>query len=120
MKSTNKGIVEIGVSVMTAIILAVVAASGTLFAGGVASSAGSGMLLTVAGMTAYSQTPHVKRKFRERKAIGMCESSFLAVANCTETVKAWSDDEILDYIRDDKIAIVSNNGGNFVGGYMNY
>jgi len=93
----KKGIVELGVTVITAIIVTVVAVSGALFTA--ANPIGSAVFLTAAAGTAYSQTTHVKRKFRERKAIGMCEVS--GTENCTSTVKEWSDEDVLDYIRDD-------------------
>ena len=98
MKKNKKGIVEAGVTVMTVIIAVVVTVSGALFTGG--NPVGASLFVTGIAATAYTQTPHVKRKFRERKAIGMCEDA--GTSNCTKTVKEWSDEKILDYIRDDE------------------
>ena len=84
---------------MTAIIAVFVATSGALFSGGIGGAVGSSMFLVSSGLVAYSQTDYVKTKFRERKAIEKCEDS--GQANCTELVKGWSADDLLDYIRDD-------------------
>jgi len=110
----KKGSILTGLMVF---IVGVTASIGTLFSGGPGNTAGSGMLLSVTALTAYSQMPHVVKDFRQKKAIGMCEET--DAVDCEEMVASWSDEDVLDYIRDDELAVVRTNGGNFIGGNMN-
>ncbi len=88
----KKGIVEAGVTVTAAIIAAVVAISGSLFTGG--NPIGSSMFVVGTAATIYTQSDHVKRDFREKKAV--------REFGITETAaEALSDDALLDLIRDD-------------------
>lgn len=88
----KKGFTEWGVAVMSLVITGVVAAAGT----GVRSSnpAVLGISVFAEGMTLYSQMPHVKRGFRERKAaeLGIVDPESL------------SDEALLASIRDDDMS----------------
>ena len=87
----NKGFTELGVIVVQALVVAAMAIGNA----GVFSSdpASLGFNCAVQGLTAYSQTNHVKRDFRERKAVnefGYTEAQ----------AQALSDSDLLDAIRD--------------------
>jgi hypothetical protein len=87
----KKGIAELGVLVVQALVIAAMAVGNA----GVFSSdpTSLGFNCAVQGLTAYSQMPHVKRDFRERKAVnefGVTEAE----------AQAMSDSELLDAIRD--------------------
>jgi len=97
----KKGIVGEGLSVMVAVIIATVAISGSLFTGGISGAIGSSMLLVGGGGAIYSQTPYVVRKFRERKGIEACKENPGGITDCESYVKALSDEDLLDSIRDD-------------------
>lgn len=90
----NKGIAESGVLAALVMIIATVGSTGLLFGGG--NLAGTGVITTVTALTAYSQMPHVKMDFRARKANEMCGY---------DCASEMTDDEILDYIRDDDFGI---------------
>lgn len=104
----RKGFAELGVVVTMAMVLAAAGVSGAIYAGG--SLATSGILTGGAVLTAYSQMPHVKRDFRLKKAIGMCVKE--SRTNC-DSINAWSDEDILNYIKDD---MVWGNGGDMARG----
>lgn len=93
----KKGLIEGGVilsQIMILVSMAVVAGSrGTdvFFGGG--NPAGAGFFTAAHALTAYSQMPHVKRDFREKRAVEM---------GFTEAdAKALSDENLLAAIRDD-------------------
>mgnify|MGYP006407920073 CR=1 FL=1 len=96
----KKGLIESGVIVTLVGILSTVGAVGVLYGPGNVIS--SGFVSVASVMTAYSQMPHVKRDFRENKALGYCK-----VTNndnfCNEYVGQMNDDELLSYIRDDEV-----------------
>lgn len=69
-------------------------------------------------LIAYTFQPSTLERFREKKAISVCESS--GGIDCEAMVKSWPKDQVLAFIQDDKVpGTVANNNGNFVGGYQN-
>jgi hypothetical protein len=80
-----------------------------LFAGGVASAAGSSFLAFSVLMMALALNPKVSHDFRIKKAIGMCEET--GMINCQEHVKSMSESGLLNYIRDDELPADSLNYG---------
>ncbi len=106
----RKGIAELGVLFMTILIAGTIAGKGLIFSGG--NPAGSATFAAVEALTAYSQMPHVKRDFRERKAI---EEFGISPIHA----KSLSNNDLLALIRDDEPGLsLGGNNGNFVGGYQ--
>ncbi len=88
----KKGIAETGVLAILVAIVGTIGSTGFLFSGG--NVAGSGVITTATALTAYSQMPHVKRDFREKKAVREFGVTL-------EQAKSLSDDDLLTLIRDD-------------------
>lgn len=91
----RKGIVESGVMVILAMILGVATSAGALYGGGGVFT--SNFITGSSVLTAYSQMPHVKRDFREKKAVrefGITQ----------EKAESLSDDALLDLIRDNEVS----------------
>lgn len=112
----KRGIAESGVLFMLVTIVGTLAAKGILYSGG--SLVSSNVIAVSSVLTAYSQMPHVKDNFRRTKAVKMCEEE--GEEQCAEMVESWSDEDVLDYIRDDEVpeTLFSANGGNFTNGNM--
>jgi len=116
----KKGLAEGGLTFILVAILSTIGATGTLFSGGPGSTAGSAVVSASALLTAYSQMPHVKRDFRERKVIEVCmEENRVLGYDCEVEIPRWSDHDLLVVLLDRAPAIEGDNQGNFVGGYMN-
>lgn len=99
----KKGIAEMGVLYMLVTIVSTLVSTGVLFGGG--NLAGSGVITTSSVLVAYSQMPHVKRDFREKKAVREFDVDM-------DVAKAMSDAELLELIRDDKVTPEYLNYGN--------
>lgn len=88
----KKGIAEHGVVTVLVMVLTALGSTGSaIFSGG--NPTGSAFLMANSALTYYSQQDHVKRDFRERKAIeefGYSKSD----------VTAMSDEDLVDAIRD--------------------
>jgi len=62
-----------------------------------------------------SQLPGVKKSFRRKKAVTMCQET--GAIDCQAMVDSWNDADVLAYIKDDDPA--TGNGGLFIDGTMN-
>lgn len=92
-----------------------VAPAGILFSGGPV--IGSVFAVVMIGAVIYQLGIADNSGFQKKKAIALCEES--GGAQCEQMIASWSEEDILDYIRDDEPAQIVTNGGNFVNGYMN-
>ncbi|GAF87245.1 unnamed protein product [marine sediment metagenome] len=100
---------------MMVFLVSAISTTGMLFSGGPGNTAGSGMLLSVTALTAYSQMPHVVEDFRQKKAVREFGVTM-------EEAKALSADELLDLIRDDapgytsRANLIKENSNLYLGG----
>ncbi len=92
----RKGIVENGVIAALIAIVTAVGSTGIIFGG--SSPIGSAFFVTSSAMVAYSQSPHVKDKFRRDKAVGMCEET--GATDCDVMVQSGSDADVAQYVQD--------------------
>src|SRR3990167_546189 len=101
MRSNKKGLAELSAAAFFAFVFAIIAATPKLtFFAASNDPVRSPFLLTVSALTAYSQMPHVKHDFRVKKAVKMCEAT--GNVDCKVMVDSWSDEDVLNYIRDDE------------------
>ncbi len=106
----KKGIVEQGLVIALAIAVgSVVSMTKFYFTGGPGDTASSAALTAATALTVYSQMPHVKDNFRRKKAVGMCEDE--GGIHCQEMVDGMVDEDVLAYIKDDKVPLQINNYG---------
>ena len=97
---------EDGATIMFVTVLGALAGmipSNIVFGGG--EPASSAFIMAVTTLTAYSQLPHVRRNFRENKAIEEFGITEL-------TAKSMSDEDLLDVIRDDVPGKITGRGNN--------
>jgi hypothetical protein len=98
-KMNKKGIAESGVIATLIALLAVAGSKGLLYSSSCVSNvAGSNFFVTTTLLSAYSQMPHVKRTFREKRANEICK---FYNKECVD-FKAMPDNDLLAYIRDDE------------------